>query len=85
MASTGSGSEAKEKLYEAMMGIVRAILGEEISDDKIKRYTFNEVWQMVLGVPFSGNDDIKHDEIVDILQWKIVDVSKLKIFLLPVC
>jgi hypothetical protein len=61
-----TGAEARAYLYNSMIDIVKAIMGEETSKQMIEKKTFNEIWLQILGVEFAGNSFLKGMEIYKI-------------------
>lgn len=60
-------SEYKRRaMFNAIIGILKSILGDEMSDESLALYTFNDVWVDVLGVPFNGNITMKNQAIENI-------------------
>lgn len=60
-------SEYKRRaMFDATIGILKSILGDEMSEDKLALYTFDKVWNEVLGVPFNGNATMKNQPIENI-------------------
>ena len=60
-------SEFKRRaMFDAIIGILKSILGDEMSEDKLALYTFDKVWNEVLGVPFNGNVTMKNQPIENI-------------------
>ena len=64
--SDATGGEARAYLYNSMIDIVKAIMGEETSKQMIEKKTFNEIWLQILGVEFAGNSFLKGMEIYKI-------------------
>jgi len=53
----------REAMFYAIIGILKSILGDEMSEDRLQLYTFDQVWNEVLGVPFMGNPTMKNQPI----------------------
>jgi len=58
--------EAREYLYNSMINVVQSIMGKETSPEWIKERTFNQVWQLILGVDFTGDPVLKNTQIYKI-------------------
>ena len=59
--------EARKVMKSAIISVVRSIMGDETSVDKIEELTFNDVWMQVLGVPFTANLQLKNMKVRGIL------------------
>jgi len=60
------GSKAREVMYNAIVSIMKSIVGSEVSIERIEKFSFNDVWMQVLGVPFDGDSRIKNLKIYQI-------------------
>lgn len=56
-------SDKKRNMFNAIIGILKSIMGEQVSTDLLQLYSFDEVWLNVLGVPFNGNPTLKNQPI----------------------
>jgi len=61
-------NQARDYLYNSMIGVVQAIMGRETSKKWIEKQTFNQVWQLILGVEFNGEPMLKNLKIYEIRQ-----------------
>ena len=61
-----STSEARAYLYNSMINVVQSTMGKETSAEWIKERTFNQVWQLILGVDFTGDPVLKNTQIYKI-------------------
>ena len=67
--------KGKELFYKALVQITKALIGDDITSDLIKDYTFNKIWKAILGVEFRG--EMKDVQISQILT---MDDQKFKTF-----
>lgn len=56
ISEKASGADAKVQVYNGLLIRTKMALGEQ-SDDKVKEMTLNEIWEILLNVPFDDNEN----------------------------
>ena len=73
-------SEARQGLYDIIITLVQGLLGETTAEATIMEMTFNDIWKILLQVPFSDNSPLRVKKIKDIKNGNI-DSDDLMVFI----
>ena len=81
----GSSRKSREKFHETIISLIQGLLvgDENITSDfveELNKWTFDQTWDVLLGVPFSKNSTLNTKQIGDLLTDNISD-SEFEIFL----
>ena len=76
----GSNNKARKNFQSALLEQCKDLLGESNSDLVLDK-TMNEIWDIVLGVPFNGNYKIKNLRLRDLDKSTSIDDINFKSFL----
>ena len=78
-----SGADTRQQFYETLVSLIQGLIGENINSNfekQIGEYTFNQVWNILLNVPFSTKSVFRDQPIKDLLTSNISD-TEFEIFL----
>ena len=78
---TSNISEARKKLYETIITIVRGLMGPNTPESVIADKTFDEIWNIILNIDFSENNALKTTKIKDIKNDQVIGSDDLLIFI----
>ena len=77
----GSITKLREDLYTTIVMIVQGLVtGSDAGEEIIGNWTFDEVWDIILGVPFSSNSTLKYNTISSIRNTSEISNDEIKEF-----
>jgi len=77
---TGSGQKARDKFYKTLISLIKGLVGENTPEEEIKKWTFDETWEIILNIPFSNRSSLNTRQIKDLLTDNISS-DEFEIFL----
>jgi hypothetical protein len=77
---SGSGQKARDKFYKTLISLIKGLVGENTPEEEIKKWTFDETWEIILNIPFSNNSSLNTRQISDLLTENISS-DEFEIFL----
>ena len=77
---SGSGQNARDKFYKTLISLIKGLVGENTPEEEIKKWTFNETWEIILNIPFSNKSSLNTRQIKDLLTDNISS-DEFEIFL----
>jgi len=77
---TGSGQKARDKFYKTLISLIKGLVGENTPETEIKKWTFDETWEIILNIPFSNKSSLNTRQISDLLTENISS-DEFEIFL----
>lgn len=77
---TGSGQNARDKFYKTLISLIKGLVGENTPEEEIKKWTFDETWEIILNIPFSNKSPLNRRQINDLLTDNISS-DEFEIFL----
>jgi len=77
---TGSGQNARDKFYKTLISLIKGLVGENTPEEEIKKWTFDETWEIILNIPFSNRSSLNTRQIKDLLTDNISS-DEFEIFL----
>lgn len=69
LARSSSATSKKQQFQDALIELAQKMLGEK-NDANIKNRTVNEIWQVLLGIDFTGDNEIGRKKV-----WELNQVS----------
>jgi hypothetical protein len=69
----GSISKARKHLYTTLITLIQGMVGETTPEKVIKQYTFDQVWEILLGVDFDRNSILRNVALKDLKTGKVED------------
>lgn len=64
-------TKVRENFYKTIVMIVQGLVGENTGEEIIGNYTFDQIWDIILGVPFSSSSPLKDKKINSLLGTEI--------------
>ena len=77
---SGSGQQARDKFYKTLISLIKGLVGENTPEEEIKKWTFDETWEIILNIPFSNKSSLNTRQISDLLTENISS-DEFEIFL----
>jgi len=77
---SGSGQKARDQFYNALVSLIKGLVGENTPEEEIKKWTFDETWEIILNIPFSNRSSLNTRQINDLLTDNISS-DEFEIFL----
>jgi len=59
-------TKARDQLYSTIITLVRGLMGPNTPEETIMNKSFNDIWDILLGVPFSENSPLRNKKIKDL-------------------
>lgn len=77
---TGSEQASRDKFLETLVVLIKGLVGENTPASEIRKWTFDQAWQIILNVPFSERSSLNNKRIDDLLTENITG-DEFEIFL----